>query len=160
MQDQRCLQYYGIEKNSSIIISLKLQGDSVGSNIPKGPRLAKGKTNGSMSFKYALKGKVIASRKHEQTPNIHGPHIVEQMNNIPEMAVDLVEINNMCPTYQSQATICRFNVFWPKPVDIFQWIFMTWTVNCHIHLFSKGFFIGKFESSKIIDQALHEGPWF
>lgn len=76
------------------------------------------------------------------------------------MIVDLTETIDLCITYESQAVICRFNGFWPKPVDLFHWILTTWSINCEIHLYSKGFFIVKFASSKEREYALREGPWF
>jgi hypothetical protein len=148
MKDDQQLQDYGVDRNSTIIINLRLRG-----GLP-------GPIHGSTSFKDALKGKFVASGKSEQTLNIPGPYIVEQIKQILAMTIDLAESTNLRTTYQSQAIICRFNGFWPKPLDLFQWIFMTWTPNCEVHLCSKGFFIVKFESSEIREYVIQEGPWF
>ena len=56
--------------------------------------------------------------------------------------------------------IYRFNSFWPKPVELFHWIFTNWTMDCEIHLCSKGFFNVKFASSEARDNILRVGPWF
>lgn len=58
------------------------------------------------------------------------------------------------------ALICRFNSFWPKPLDLFHWIFTSWTMECDIHLCSKGFFIVRFASREVRDTIISAGPWF
>jgi len=117
------------------------------SSLPKGTKSNQGQVNGFL-FKNILKGKNFASTTPNQTHNIPNPYIVEQLNQILTMNVDLLETNDLCTTYISQGYICRFNSFWPKPVDLFQWIFTNWTINCEIHLFSTRFFIVKFASSE------------
>lgn len=88
------------------------------------------------------------------------PYIVEQLNHTPEYNIDSSEIDMHCNTYERQPIICRFNSFWPKPVDVFHWIFTNWTMQCEIHLCSKGFFIVKFLSASDRDKVIQDGPWF
>lgn len=146
MKNDQQLQDYTVDWNSTIIINLKLQGGSPGP------------IHGSTFFKDALKGKSVALCKYEETLNILGPYIMEQIKQIPTMTIDLVESTNFCTTYQSEEIICRYNGFWPKPFDFFPWIFTTLTSNYKFHLCSKGFFIVKFESSEIKEYVIQEGP--
>jgi len=76
------------------------------------------------------------------------------------MIVYLSETIDLCTAYESQPIICRCNAFWPKPMDLFHWIFIIWTINCEIHLHSKSFFIVKFASLEEGEYIPWEGPWF
>jgi len=78
----------------------------------------------------------------------------------PILNIDIPEIDEHYTIFEKQAIICRFNYFWPKPVDIFHWIFTNWTTQCEIHLCSKGFFIVNFPSAEARNTILREGPWF
>lgn len=51
------------------------------------------KPNESTSFKDILKGKSDTLVKSNHILDIHGPYIVEQLNQIPKMVVDLLEVN-------------------------------------------------------------------
>ena len=53
-----------------------------------------------------------------------------------------------------------FNGFWAKPESLNQWIYSIWIENGDLHLYSKGFFIVKFNTVKDKKYALNEGPWF
>ena len=77
MKDDKKIQDYGVDRNSTIIINLRLQGV-----LPRW-------IYGSTSFKDAFKGKFIASGKSEQTLNILGAYIVEQIKQILKMTIDL-----------------------------------------------------------------------
>lgn len=88
------------------------------------------------------------------------PYIVEQLNHTPEYNIDTPEADEHCTIYERQAIICRFNCFWPKPADLFHWIFTNWTIQCEIHLCSKGFFIVNFLSAIDKDIVIQEGLWF
>ena len=85
---------------------------------------------------------------------------MEQLGQTPTLKIDIPEIEEYVKTYEAQALICRFNCLWPKPMDLFHWIFTQWTTECEIHLCSKGFFIVKFKSSEDRDLIIREGPWF
>lgn len=45
-------------------------------------------------------------------------------------------------------------------MDLFHWIFTSWTMECDIHLCSKGFFIVRFASKEVRDTIISVGPWF
>lgn len=87
-------------------------------------------------------------------------HIVEQQKCVPELTIDTSEIEEHRSTFESQAIIWIFNYFWPKPMALFHSIFTNWTMDCEIHLCSKGFFIVKFPSSEARDIVLRDGQWF
>ena len=88
------------------------------------------------------------------------PYIVEQMQHTPKLTIDTTEAEKVCNSYEKLAIICRFNGFWPKPLDLFHWILTKWSLDCEIHLYSKWFFIVKFQSSEVRDLVIQEGPWF
>lgn len=149
LQEHSTAQYYGIGRDSTIIINTRLRGGSAGS----GPK-------GIGSFKDAVKGKGEVKNKPSPSPDLPGPYIVEQRTQTPALQIDLPEVKKFHSDLASLAVICRFNGFWPKTDALRQWIFSTWTSNCDIHFCSKGFFIVKFDSVKEKDFALYEGPWF
>lgn len=88
------------------------------------------------------------------------PYIVEQLNYTPELNIDIPEIDEHYTIFEKQASICRFNCFWPKPIELFHWIFTNWTTQCEIHLCSKGFFVVNFPTVEARDIIIQEGPWF
>lgn len=149
LQDIFTVQHYGIDRDSTIIVSARLRGGSFG----PGPK-------GIGSFKDAIKGKGEVKNKPSSTPDLPGPYIVEQRPQIIVLQVDMPEVKKIHSDLSSTAVICRFNRFWPNTDALRQWIFSTWTPNCDIHFCSKGFFIVKFDSDKEKDFSLHEGPWF
>ena len=79
------------------------------------------------------------------------PYIVEKLNHALELSIDILDTDEHRTTYEAQAIICRFNYFWPKPMELFHWIFTKWTMDCEIHLYSKGFFI--------LGTQRHYTPW-
>jgi len=85
---------------------------------------------------------------------------VKQLIYNPELNIDLPESDEQFDSLESLAIICRFNCFWPKPVELFHWILTNWSLDCEIHLCSKGFFVVKFPSPKARDKILQEGLWF
>lgn len=85
---------------------------------------------------------------------------MKQLNYTPELNIDILETDEHCNTFEKQAIICRFNCVWPKPVELFHWIFTNWTTHYEIHLYSRGFFIVNFPSTEARDVILREGPWF
>lgn len=109
---------------------------------------------------YLSKMKKTAPEPSKQTGNAPNPYIVEQLNNNPKLNINMPKSDEQCASLESLAIICRFNCFWPKPVELFHWILANWSLECDIHLCSKGFFVVKFPSPEARDKILHEGPWF
>ena len=71
------------------------------------------------SYKNVLQGKNVATTTTapvESTPN---PYIVEQQKIVLELNIDTPEIDEHRSTFESKAIICRFNYFWPKPMELF-----------------------------------------
>lgn len=107
-----------------------------------------------LSFKNILQGKNTPTMTRKQVGIEPSPYIMEQLNYTPELNIDIPEIDEHCNIFEKQAIICRFNCFWPKPVELFQWIFTKWTTHCEIHLCSRGFFIVNFPSTEAKDIIL------
>jgi hypothetical protein len=66
--------------------------------------------------------------------------------------------------YRSMSLVCRFNGFWPKLVDLNNWISATWIPimqqQAFIHPCAKGFFIVEFDIQEDRDLIFNSGPWF
>ena len=58
-----------------------------------------------------------------QAENSPKPYIVEHQSCVPKINIEIPDIDLHRTIFESQAIICRFNCFWPKPVELFQWIF-------------------------------------
>lgn len=149
LQEGIKIQDYGIRTNSTIILKSHLLGSCQGTN-----------TKGTVSFKDMVKRRSEPQTKEEQCPNIPGPYIVEQMNQVPTLTINLPKVNEIYSEIYTKAIICRFNGFWPKLENLHLWIFFTWTENCEFHLCSKGFFIVKFDTATDLQYVLNEGSWF
>lgn len=100
------MKYYGIARNSTIILNLRLRGGASGFKNP----------NGSISFKDAMKRKAPITMDHIQNMSRH--YIVEQMKKYPTMQVKNIEVNFIFLFLQSKAIICKFNGFWPRYEDL------------------------------------------
>lgn len=70
-----------------------------------------------------------------------GAYMVEQTTQNLALTIVVPEVNEIHADYLSNAVICRFNGFWPKPEALHQWIYSIWTENCDIHLCSRGFLL-------------------
>lgn len=75
-------EVYGIDSDSTIILNLRLRGGCSGTN-----------SKGTSSFKDAIKGKVESQTKPTPPPELPGPHIVEQKNQIPALTLSLPWLN-------------------------------------------------------------------
>lgn len=149
LQEEHKLNKYGIGRDSTIYLSTRIRGGCPGTS-----------SKGTVSFKDAVKGKKETQAHTDLQDTIPGPYIVEQTAQNPAITISAPEVNEIQQDYLSKAVICRFNGFWPKPKALRQWIYSIWTVNCDIHLCSKGFFIVKFDTVNDKEYALYEGPWF
>ena len=69
-------------------------------------------------------------------------------------------IKKLYEAYSTRAIIYRFNRFWPKTEHLNQWIHQTWSIECEISLWAKGFFIVYFENPADYKQVIENGPWF
>jgi len=153
LQDTKFLWEYQIEPLSTIMLNLRIRGGASvngrNNNRAEGSGTSSGKKPGSISFKNILQGKNTKGTAPNQIGMDAGPYIVDQLDHTPEYNIDTPEIEEHCTTYERQAIICRFNSFWPKPMDLFHWIFTNWTMQCEIHL-----------CSRTIDRdtVLQEGP--
>lgn len=63
------------------------------------------------------------------------------MEKFPSMEVNVVEVSSLFKKLELEGIICRFNDFWPKLEILHQWVFCSWSTNCDIYLFSKGFIL-------------------
>lgn len=150
----------------TITLNLRLRGGAAQNN----PRSAGGdkrnmpsssqQSNGGPSYKNILQGKKAAGSPPEQAGNTPRPYIVELQEQTPALKINNTATEEHTKTYEAQALICRFNCFWPKPMDLFHWIFTQWSLQCEIYLCSKGFFIVKFQTPEERDIIIREGPWF
>lgn len=113
-----------------------------------------------ISFKHILQGGKSSTTTPKQAGTEPRPYIVEQLQYTPKLSIDTSEIEEVCNSYENKAIICRFNSFWPKPMDLFHWILTKWSLNCEIFLYSKGFFIVKFQSIEVSDLVIQKGLWF
>ena len=164
LQGTKYLWEYRITPLSTIVLNLRLRGGASNNNKNPdrvgGSGTGSGKKPGIISFKNVLQGKNTEGAALNQTGMDARPYIVEQLENTPEYNIDTPEIDEKCTIYERQAIICKFNYCWPKPVELFIWIYTKWTTNCEVHLCSKGFFIVKFLSAIDRDIVMQEGPWF
>ena len=144
LQDNHTLQHYGIIKDSTIILNLRLCGRCNG---------ASSKNTGS--FRDAIKGKEKIQNKLAPTSELSGPYIVEQKPESPMLQVSLQEITALHIDIYKNSIIYRFNGFWPKSDALHQWIFSTWSSNCEIYLCPKGFFIVRFNTEQEQDTIIN-----
>lgn len=149
MQDQHTLQHYGVVKDSTIILNLRLRGGYKGTNS---------KNRGS--FRDAIKGKEPMQHRPASTPELPGPYIVEQKPKSPMLTVSLSEVIDLYSDLIHNLVICRFNGYWPKADVLHQWVYTSWTSKCEIYLCPKGFFIVKFSKELERDNIINQGPWF
>lgn len=147
--DNHTLQDYGITKDSTIILNLRLWGKCKGDS-----------SKTSSSFLDAVKGKGHMQNKPAPTSELPGPYIVEQKLESPMLTVSLPEVTDLYTDLAQKFVICRFNGFWPKSDALHQWIFSTWSPNCEIYLCPKGFFIVRFNTKRERDNIINQGPWF
>lgn len=149
LQDYQILQHYGIAKDSTIFLNLRLRGGSTRtSSINTG------------SFRDAVKGKDKMKNTAAPPSELPGPYIVEQKPESPTLQVSMPEVTSLHNDLSKNAVICRFNGFWPKSDALHQWIYSTWTTNCEIYLCPKGFFIVRFNTEQEKDSIINQGPWF
>lgn len=166
LQDHRAIGFYNIKPGSNIIVNMRLWGGAAAS----GPRKQSEGGNGSKakhspdphqqhknegtSYKHILQGGKSSSTTPQQVGTEPSPYIVEQLNYTPELTIDTTKAEEVRNIYERQALICRFNGFWPKPNDLFHWIFTKWSLNCDVMLCSKGFFIVKIPSEDVRDAVI------
>jgi len=166
MQDLSKLSDYQLAKNCSISIQFRLRGGAVGNLRNRG-------TAGPSSYKDAARSKGPQATTNRTPPQPKGPHasayplptqpgpyIVEKLDDIPALEVKITEVKNLINTLQTHAIICRFNGFWPRSLDLHNWIHTNWTTSCQVLLCSKGFFVVQFESQEDYQKILMQGPWF
>jgi len=135
-------------------------GNDIGNSKTKTPETHQKKKSAGLSFKDILEGNKPATTSTKQAGIVSTPYIVEKLSYTPELNMETPEIDEYYSSSEKQALICRFNCFWPKSMDLFLWVFRTWTNLCDIHLCSKGFFIVKFRTAEERDIIMREGPWF
>lgn len=88
------MQHYGIMRDSTIFLSMRLRGGSFGSS-----------SKGTVSFKDVVKGKGEATNKLAPTQDLPGPYIVEQRKKTPVLTINLSEVNNCHADFSSLAVI-------------------------------------------------------
>lgn len=109
----------------------------------KGTNTFKTGTPNGPSYRNILQGENKVVTPLEQRKNTSKPYIVEQTNCVAELNIEAPETEEYRSTFETQAIICRFNCYWPKPMEMFHWIFTNWTMDCE-----KGYFIVKFPSQE------------
>lgn len=149
LQDNHTLHDYGVTKDSTIILNLRLRGGCKG---------AISKTSGS--FLDAVKRKEHMQNKLAPTFDLPGPYIVEYKLEAPMLTVYLPEVIDLYIDLSQKSVICRFNGFWPNSDALHQRIFSTWSINCEIYLCPKGFFTVRFNNKQDRDNIINQGPWF
>lgn len=100
MQDNQTLQHYGIIKDSTIILNLRLHGRCNGTS-----------SKNTGSFRDAVKGKDKMQNKPAPPPELPGPYIVEQKPESPTLQVSLPEVTNLHADLSKNVVICIFNGF-------------------------------------------------
>jgi len=146
LQDSRTLETYDIGPETTIALNLRLRGGA----LPQGHQSTiggdKGKKTtsqhqpkGDFSYKNILQGNRDPGPSPDQGGHTPRPYIADQLGQTPALNIDSTGLEEYVKSYETQALICRFNSFWPKPMDLFHWIFTSWTMECDIHLCSKGF---------------------
>ena len=110
----------------TITLNLRLRGGAVNQSMPRSAGGDKGKTlniqqqtNGGSSYKNILQGKKAAGSPPEQAGNVPRPYIVELQDQTPALKINSRTTEEHIKTYEAHALICRFNYFWPKPMDLF-----------------------------------------
>ena len=164
LQDSRTLKNYDISPETTISLNLRLRGGALPQGHPSTTGGEKGKTQqqpkGGYSYKNILQGSRGPGLPPDQGGHTPRPYIVDQRGKTPALNINSTGLEEYVKSYETQALICRFNSFWPKPMDLFHWIYTSWTMECDIHLCSKGFFIVKFASTEARDTIISAGPWF
>lgn len=167
LQDNKTMGSYGINPGVTIVLNFRLrggapfQGQTSSSEGEKGKNTASHhQPKGGISYKNILQGNKESGSSPDQGRYTPKPYIVDQLGQTPTLNFDSTGLDVFVNSYETQALICRFNSFWPKPMDLFHWIFTTWTMECDIHLCSKGFFIVRFASSEARETIISKGPWF
>lgn len=155
LQDCKSMKSYGFGPGSIITLNFRLRGGAPPQGQQNGD---KGKK--TASYKNILQGSRDAGPSSDPSRNIPRPYIVDQAEQTPAINLDSTGLDDFIQSYETQALICRFNSYWPKPSDLFHWIFTRWTMESEIHLCSKGFFIVKFSSQEVRDTVISTGPWF
>jgi len=121
LQEEIHLKDYGIQRNSTIIQNLRLQGGAPGESIQaRSSSIDKGQA----SFKDSLRGK--ATTQDKQIPNLRIPcsYIVEKMEKSPDLSIEIPEVSDLFNILQTKAIICRFNGYWPKSEELSEWIYL------------------------------------
>lgn len=67
-------------------------------------------------------------------------YIIERAEKTPQLELLDPLINGIQEAYAARGIIYRLNGLWPRTMDLFKWIYTTWTKDCEISLCSKGFF--------------------
>lgn len=167
LQDSRTLKNYDISPETTIALNLRLRGGALPQGHPSSSGGDKGKNIASQhqpkegsSYKNILQGNRDPGSPLDQGGYTPRPYIVDQLGQTLALNFDSTGLKEFVKSYETQALICRFNNFWPKPMDLFHWIFTNWIMECDIHLCSKGFFIVKFTSTEVGDTIISVGPWF
>ena len=146
------LSFYGIQRDASIVFTLRLRGGSFGQTSSAPP----------FSYKDAVHKDAAqpqSSSKATQPNMAPKPFLVDKLEEIPSIEFSHPAIDDHYQKFVETAIICRFNGLWPHTADLYQWIHTNWTNKSKIYLCSKGFFIVAFELNEDYQKALIGGPW-
>ena len=107
------LSFYKIEKNATVILSLRLRGGAAGQTFaPKG-----------FSYKEAVKAQ---PPKHSAPPpKAPKPFLVDKMEEVPSVELSHPALVENLQFFSEYALICRFNGLWPRTEDLYKWIHST-----------------------------------
>lgn len=125
LQDSRTLKSYEISPGTIIVLNLRLRGGALPQGQPSSSGGDKGKKTtpqhqpkGGSSYKNILQGNRDSRSSPEQGGYTPRPYIVDQLGQTPALNFDSTGLDDFIKSYETQALICRFNSFWPKPMDL------------------------------------------
>lgn len=126
LQDNRTLKNYDISPETTIVLNLRLRGGVVPQGHPRSTGGDKGKRTtfqqppkGGLSYKNILQSNREAGSSPDQGGHSPRPYIVDQLGQTPALNIDSSGLDDYVKSYETQALICRFNYFLPKPMDLF-----------------------------------------
>ena len=137
---------YSINKNDSLVLTLRLRGGDVG------------QSSSAPSFSY--KDAVHSDLPKPPEALKPKPFLVDKLEEVPSFELTHSDITSDLQTFAERAIICRFNGLWPRSKELYDWIHANWTHHCKVSFCSKGYFIFLFDNIKHYEKAIEEGPWF
>ena len=110
LEDLLPLAFYDIQRNASIILSLRLQGGAVG------------QSSSALAFSY--KDVVHAQKPKSSAPPAQAPKpfLVDKLEETPSIEIMHPTMDRQFQMFAEYGIICRFNGLWLRTKDLYQWI--------------------------------------